>query len=299
MNNGGGFLQGQIIKAVSGFYYVATAQGEIFQTRGRGILRQKKLAPLVGDYVEFSAANQTDGALEEILPRKNQMIRPTVANVDLGVVVMSARKPNFSLNLLDRFLVHLEFFKISALLFVTKLDLVEDMDQDEFLTLQKDYQKIGYPVILSNKNELEKYFPHQLTVFMGQSGAGKSTLLNELAPDLTLATGEISESLGRGRHTTRHVELHPLFNGLIADTPGFSSLDFPDEMTAEVLPYLFPEIGETSAGCKFRQCSHTNEPGCAVKEAVLNHEILTSRYENYQQFLKEIKEKKPQYKKGV
>ncbi len=291
-------MEGQIVKALSGFYYVKSA-GKVYQTRGRGNLRQKKITPLVGDKVIFQSENEKEGVLEEILPRKNQLVRPPIANIDYGIIVMSAVEPDFSSQLLDRFLMQLEFYHVSAVIYVTKLDLVAD--KTPFLNWQKNYEKIGYPVILSSeKNSLEtlkKYFKEATVVFIGQSGAGKSTLLNQLDETLTLATGEISTSLGRGRHTTRHVELHPLFEGLVADTPGFSSLDFSRDLELTDLGDLFPEFVRLKAHCRFRQCVHVNEPGCAVKDAVDTEEILNSRYENYLQFYKELKDRKPMYGK--
>lgn len=294
---GGRFVEGQIVKALSGFYYVES-DGVIYQTRGRGNFRKRKLTPLVGDFVSFESDNVTDGYLLELHPRRNQLMRPQVANIDLAVIVMSAVEPDFSTNLLDRFLTQLEFFHIAGLIYISKLDLVAD--QTVFEKYRTTYEKIGYPVIFSDAPDalenLTAHFPHKLTVFMGQSGAGKSTLLNKLSPELSLATAEISESLGRGKHTTRHVELHPLFDGLLADTPGFSSLDFP-EMELTQLGKLFPEFLRASTKCKFRECLHLNEPECEVKAEVENKLIAQSRYDNYVQFFNEIKNKKPIYRK--
>lgn len=290
-------MEGQIIKALSGFYYVQTKEGTVYQTRGRGNFRKRKLTPLVGDYVTFESENATDGYLLELHPRKNQLIRPQVANIDLALVVMSVVEPNFSSNLLDRFLTQLEYFGIRGVIYLSKMDLA---NAEDFTAIRYGYEKIGYPVLFSTDDEvlrtLQKYFPQQLVVLMGQSGAGKSTLVNQFDDRLDLATGEISEYLGRGRHTTRHVELHPLFGGLIADTPGFSSLEFP-LMELTTLPKLFPEFLKASQHCKFRECQHLNEPGCHVKELVATGEIMTSRYDNYLQFVTEIKNRKPVYGK--
>lgn len=193
-------MKGQIIKALSGFYYVAS-EDEIFQTRARGNFRNRKITPLVGDEVIFESSNQTDGYLLEILPRKNELVRPPVANVDQGVVVTSLVEPNFSYNLLDRFLVTLEYEGIEPIIFLTKADLVKDLAAMK--AIEETYQAIGYHVITSKAEgedllELQRYFPERITVFMGQSGAGKSTLLNRIVPELALETGVISESLGRG-----------------------------------------------------------------------------------------------------
>lgn len=291
------YIKGQIRKAISGFYYVH-ADGETYQTRGRGNFRNRKITPLVGDQVLFESENKTDGYLLEVMPRKNQLVRPPVANVDLGVVVTSLVEPNFSYNLLDRFLVTLEYESIEPVIFLTKTDLASNEQQiDE---IKQTYETIGYPVIVpkypGDTAELIRYFPERLTVFMGQSGAGKSTLLNQISPDLNLETGEISDSLGRGKHTTRHVELLPLYDGLVADTPGFSSIDFLTIETTE-LPKQFPEFVSASNHCRFRECMHAKEPGCEVKRQVETGEIAQTRYENYLQFLQEVENRKPIYSK--
>lgn len=291
-------MKGKIIKALSGFYYVAS-EDEIFQTRARGNFRNRKITPLVGDEVIFESSNQTDGYLLEILPRKNELVRPPVANVDQGVVVTSLVEPNFSYNLLDRFLVTLEYEGIEPIIFLTKGDLVKDLAAMK--AIEETYQAIGYHVITSKAEgedllELQRYFPERITVFMGQSGAGKSTLLNRIVPELALETGVISESLGRGKHTTRHVELLPICDGLVADTPGFSSIDFL-EIEAVELPKLFPDFLAVAANCRFRECRHLNEPDCAVKQGVAANEIAETRYKNYVQFLEEIENRRPVYKK--
>lgn len=291
-------MKGQIIKALSGFYYVAS-EDEIFQTRARGNFRNRKITPLVGDEVIFESSNQTDGYLLEILQRKNELVRPPVANVDQGVVVTSLVEPNFSYNLLDRFLVTLEYEGIEPIIFLTKADLVKDLAAMK--AIEETYQAIGYHVITSKAEgedllELQRYFPERITVFMGQSGAGKSTLLNRIVPELALETGVISESLGRGKHTTRHVELLPICDGLVADTPGFSSIDFL-EIEAVELPKLFPDFLAVASNCRFRECMHLNEPDCAVKQGVAANEIAETRYKNYVQFLEEIENRRPVYKK--
>lgn len=296
------FLKGQIRKALSGFYYIY-AQGQTYQTRARGNFRNRKITPLVGDEVMFESDNLTDGYLLEIFPRHNELVRPPVANVDQGVIVMSMTEPNFSYNLLDRFLVTLEEKGIQPIIYLTKVDLLDGTESTKSEEVLTTYRKIGYPVITaSEKNdataveELIHYFPERLTVFMGQSGAGKSTLLNKISPELHLATNEISESLGRGKHTTRHVELLPLYDGLVADTPGFSSIDFLEMTTAE-LPKLFPEFVAAAPYCKFRECMHRKEPGCEVKKQVEIGEIAETRYDNYLQFLLEIEHRRPIYNK--
>ncbi|MDT2811154.1 ribosome small subunit-dependent GTPase A [Enterococcus asini] len=291
-------MKGQIRKALSGFYYIES-EGTTYQTRARGNFRNRKITPLVGDQVVFESSNLTDGYLLEVLPRKNELVRPPVANVDTGVIVISLVEPAFSFNLLDRFLVTLEYKDIEPVIYLSKLDLMPDDTLAKLIT--KRYEAIGYQVIASldeeaNQRALFRIFASGLTVFMGQSGAGKSTLLNKLVPELELATGEISESLGRGKHTTRHVELLPIAGGLVADTPGFSSIDFLDIESRE-LPRLFPEFVQAAPLCKFRECMHVKEPGCEVKRRVEEGSIAVSRYEDYQQFLEEIEKRRPVYRK--
>nr|WP_161843650.1 ribosome small subunit-dependent GTPase A [Enterococcus sp. JM4C] len=290
-------IKGQIRKALSGFYYIYS-EGITYQTRARGNFRNRNITPLVGDDVIFESSNLTDGYLLEVLPRENELVRPPVANVDQGVVVTSLIEPNFSYNLLDRFLVTLENKGIEPIIYLSKTDL--DPTNPLIEEIKQVYEAIGYTVIVPKKDQgiraLEQLFPEKLTVFMGQSGAGKSTLLNQLAPDLDLATAEISESLGRGKHTTRHVELLPMYEGLVADTPGFSAIEFL-EIPAVELPREFPEFVAAAAKCKFRECMHVKEPSCEVKRQVEANEIAQSRYDNYKQFLQEIENKRPIYKK--
>lgn len=289
-------IEGQIRKALSGFYYVAS-EGEIHQTRARGNFRKKKLTPLVGDDVVFSSEENSEGYILELLPRKNELVRPPVANVDQGVIVTSLIEPNFSYNLLDRFLVTLENKNIQPIIYLSKTDLVAD--QSLVAEIRAVYESLGYPVIdgEQDKQKLTALFADKLTVFMGQSGAGKSTLLNKVSPGLNLVTGEISDALGRGRHTTRHVELLDLFDGLVADTPGFSSIDFL-EIAADELPKEFPEFRAAAPACRFRECRHVKEPGCEVKQQVETGEIAQTRYDNYLQFLQEIENRRPIYKKN-
>ncbi|GEK88053.1 ribosome biogenesis GTPase [Alkalibacterium putridalgicola] len=300
--------KGQIIKALSGFYYIKTAEGTVYQTRARGIFRKKKITPLVGDYVEFSFGTEQEGSLETILPRKNELERPSVSNIDLGIIVMSISDPDFSTSLLDRFLVSVEYKDIQPLIYVTKTDIASEAEYNRVKTICKDYEKIGYAVILPEqgktmepediKESLQPYVEDKTVVFIGQSGAGKSTLLNKIDPQLNIKTAGTSKSLGRGRHTTRHVELIPVMGSLIADTPGFSAIQF-DDITEQELSECFPEIWEKGKDCRFSSCIHQNEPDCAVKAAVEEGEIANHRYKNYLQVLEEIQNRKPRYgKKG-
>ena len=285
-------MQGIIIKSLAGFYYVE-ADGQVYQTRARGNFRKKGQTPYVGDFVDFSAEDQSAGYILKIHERKNSLVRPPIVNIDQAVVIMSAKEPDFNANLLDRFLVLLEQKTIEPLIYISKLDLVEDRSQlDAYKAI---YEKIGYPFLYS----LEELLPHldkKVTVFMGQTGVGKSTLLNKIAPELALETGQISDSLGRGRHTTRAVSFYNVNGGKIADTPGFSSLDY-EVKESELLNDCFPELAEVSQGCKFRTCTHTHEPACAVKLALESGQVAQSRYDNYLQFLSEIEQTRETFKK--
>ncbi|KKB75647.1 MULTISPECIES: ribosome small subunit-dependent GTPase A [Bacillus] len=291
--------EGKIIKALSGFYYVLDGD-RVIQCRGRGVFRKNKVTPLVGDDVVYQADNDKEGYLLEIKQRVNELVRPPISNVDQAVLVFSAKEPNFSTSLLDRFLVLVEANDIKPIICITKMDLAEGDWEGEIRRYAEDYRQIGYHVYLTstkNGDGTEKLIPHfqdSITVFAGQSGVGKSSLLNAISPGLELKTARISAHLGRGKHTTRHVELIHAGGGLIADTPGFSSLEFTG-IEAEDLGYTFLEIAEKSAACKFRGCLHVKEPNCAVKKAVENGEIASYRYDHYVEFLSEIKDRKPRY----
>jgi len=291
--------EGKIIKALSGFYYVL-GNDKLIQCRGRGVFRKNKITPLVGDEVVFQAENDLEGYIMEVKSRKNELIRPPIANVDQAILVFSAVEPEFSTVLLDRFLVLVEFNRIEPLICITKMDLTNDDEQKMIKEYKEQYTAAGYKVILTSSETeagIELLSPHvdnKISVFAGQSGVGKSSLLNVLRPDLELKTNDISSHLGRGKHTTRHVELIKIGNGLIADTPGFSSLEFTN-IEAEDLTFCFPEIQTASENCKFRGCLHVSEPKCGVKQAVDSNEIPAYRYEHYLDFLQEIKDRKPRY----
>ena len=287
-------MQGRIIKSLAGFYYVES-DGVIYQTRARGNFRKKGQTPYVGDFVDFSADEQSEGYILVIHERKNSLFRPPIVNVDQAVVIMAAKEPDFNANLLDRFLVLLEHKAIEPIVYISKMDLLDNVE--EMASIQKQYQEIRY-AFCTTLDELLPLLTDKVTVFMGQTGVGKSTLLNKIAPELQLETGEISDSLGRGRHTTRAVSLYTVNGGKIADTPGFSSLDY-DIQTVEDLNEAFPELRRLSHFCKFRSCTHTHEPECAVKEALKNGELWQSRYDNYLQFLSEIENRRETYKKVI
>ncbi|MFS0861441.1 ribosome small subunit-dependent GTPase A [Fredinandcohnia sp. 179-A 10B2 NHS] len=292
--------EGKIIKALSGFYYVRNEDGEIIQCRGRGVFRKNKVTPLVGDNVVYQAENETDGYILEVFERKNELIRPPISNVDQAILVFSAVEPDFSPLLLDRFLVLVEFNDIKPIICISKTDLTNENMSAKINNYASTYKDIGYDVLLTStkaKDGVDRLLPFldgQISVFAGQSGVGKSSLLNSLRPDLELKTNDISTSLGRGKHTTRHVELIEVGNGLLADTPGFSSLEFTTIETDE-LAYCFPEIYDHGSNCKFRGCTHTSEPKCAVIRGVEEGDIQQFRYDHYVSFLEEIKDRKPRY----
>jgi ribosome biogenesis GTPase len=255
--------KGQIFKAISGFYYVRTEEGDELQCRARGVFKfaKKKVKPLVGDFVEVKKNKEGEGVVTQVLPRHTELLRPPIANVDQAVVVCSLRNPHFQPMPLDRFLVHAEREGLEILICLTKYDLIESPEEVD-----------------------------RIKAIYRESGVGKTSLLQWLFPEQQLQTGEVSRKIGRGRHTTRTVELLVLKEGgQVADTPGFSQLTFqgmePDELGA-----CFPEIRERFTSCRFRGCLHINEPDCAVRDAVEAGEINQSRYQHYLQFLQEIKE---------
>lgn len=286
---------GTIQQSLSGFYDIYSG-GHIYRTRARGNFRKRGIKPVVGDHVEFA-----DGYLLKVLPRDNALKRPLVANIDTAVIVTAATQPTFSANLLDRQLIALELQHIRPVIYFSKTDLLDDQQWSVIQQTAADYRAIGYQVF-ANRDPFDKVQISQLldnlkkqtVTMMGQTGAGKSTLLNHLDPDLDLATGEISNALKRGRHTTRKVMLIQVGQALIADTPGFSSYeDFT--MTPQQLAACFPEMVALAPECKFRGCLHLKEPGCAVKSAVKNAKIRQSRYDNYVQFQTLLRDQKPKY----
>ena len=293
--------KGQIRQSLSGYYDIFS-EGKTYRTRARGNFRKKGQTPLVGDYVEFKADNENEGYVLKILERKNQLVRPPVANVDCAIVVTACVEPDFSSNLLDRQLVMLSENEIVPILYFSKADLMDETTKERMLPVFDYYSKY-YRTVVSEKDMADEELVSALLeeagnvlVVMGQTGAGKSTLLNRLDPKLNLETGEISKALSRGRHTTRKVSLMDVKGHLIADTPGFSSFELR-EIEKERLSSLFEDFNEYSPQCRFRGCLHLNEPDCAVKAAVLEGKILESRYENYKLFQKMIQEQKPRYKR--
>ena len=275
-------VTGRIIRSISGFYDVQTAQG-LVTCRARGILRKEGNSPLTGDMVEITV-ERGKGMVEKILPRKNSFVRPAVANVDALVVFAANVNPVTEPFLIDRVAAIAGDQEVPVYLCVNKCDLDPAMD------LVRIYENAGFSVICTSAETgdgveaLRALLKGKLTAFTGNSGVGKSSILNRLCPELALPTGEVSEKLGRGRHTTRHVELYDLGDDTyVADTPGFSSFD-TDQMEVilkENLQYAFPDFGKYIGKCRFDDCSHRKEPGCAVREACENGQIEKTRYDSY------------------
>lgn len=273
-------MEGQVIKVNAGFYDIIS-DGKIFRTRGSGNLRETLQNPLVGDNVMFNP----DGFVYEILKRKNFLIRPKVANIDQVIIVTALAEPKFSSFLLDKFLAIIEFQEIKPIILFTKIDLIND---DVF----QNYKSQGYDVLkISNKNDLQNYdelkkvLNGKLSVFTGQSGAGKSTTINNIS-NLNIETQIISKSLGRGKHTTRTVEIYALDHYELIDTPGFSILE--STLTKNDLAKSYHDFKKFSFECEFRTCIHFKETKCKIKDEVAKGTIMKSRYKNYLRLISEV-----------
>ena len=279
-------MQGEVVKVISNQFYVKVNNNVLICTQ-RGVLKKNKTLPLVGDKVLIDIKKQV---IEKILPRKNEIVRPPVANIDQAIVVTSLKHPDFSTNLLDKLLVKLEINKIKPIICLTKKDLLSSVELTNYLEIINYYQKIGYLVVdNAETKKILKELENKITVFLGQTGAGKSTLLNKLFPDLNLKTGEVSLALGRGKHTTRVVEIIEIGNIKVLDTPGFSALSFL-KYDLESVKEAFIEF--KNYPCLYKDCNHDKEPECNLKKAVLTGNVLESRYENYLNFKKEFSERK-------
>ncbi|WP_282745905.1 ribosome small subunit-dependent GTPase A [Peptostreptococcus stomatis] len=284
---------GIIIKGISGFYYVEVGQ-DLYECKARGIFRKKGLSPLVGDRVAISIIDEADkkGNIEKIYERKSELVRPPIANVDKVLITFSVKEPNPNMVLLDRFIVFSEKENLDIRIILTKVDLDEDGTIIDRIV--SDYGRIGYKVIPVSVDtgqgidQVRQELEGCISVFAGQSGVGKSSILNAIEPGFKIDTAEISQKLGRGKHTTRHSELYKLGpNAIVADTPGFSSFELTDIEIEELQEY-FIEFAKFD-GCRFgSKCIHKNEPACAVKEALEVGEIAESRYKSYLQILDEI-----------
>lgn len=275
--------QGQIITLQKNQYIVKSDDLKVSCVI-RGKIRQQQLLPRVGDFVLF---DENKKVIEKILPRKNSFLRPLVSNIDQAIIVTSVKEPYFSLSLLDRLLILMELAKVEGIICLTKLDLISDMEKKDLLEKMNYYQELGYKVVVNTDlDSIKELLKDKTSVFIGQTGAGKSTLLNKLSPDWKLKTGEISKALGRGKHTTRTVELFEFLDGQVLDTPGFSALNF-EGYKKEDIKEAFREF--KLYACPFKDCSHTKEGECEIKRQVELGNIMSSRYQAYLQYLKEAK----------
>ena len=272
-------MEGIIIKALSDIYIVRCNNTNIL-CKAKGVFRKNKILPLVGDRVIIDSDKKI---ITEILNRKNSLIRPAIANVDAAIIVMSVVKPDFSSLLVDKLINVIEFNNIKPIICLTKIDLISNMH--EINKYVEYYKKIGYEVVFNTEiDKIKELLKNKITVITGQSGVGKSTLLNKLDSNLSLKTNEISIALGRGKHTTRHVELIDFMDGFVADTPGFSSLEL--DLTENEIRDAFTEFG---FNCKYNTCNHTHGNGCDVIKRVKEGKILESRYNNYIKLIEEDK----------
>lgn len=275
-------MEGRIVKLISNDYTVKS-NNKKYICKARGKFRNIHVSPLVGDMVVF---DESINYINEVLPRKNELIRPPVSNIDQAFIITSVKEPDFSTILLDKLLNIIEFSNVEPIICFSKLDLLTNSELIEIEKYINYYKKIGYKVLKNTElDELKQLFKNKISVFTGQSGAGKSTLLNHLDSNLNLETDVISYALGRGKHTTRHVELIDMYDGLVADTPGFSSIDF-NGMTNSDIRDNFIEFNNYRELCKYQDCMHDKENNCEIKVKVEENEILNSRYQNYIKFIR-------------
>ena len=290
--------RGVIVRVVGGLFYVKDGE-KLIKTTASGKLRDYRKIPVAGDYVNYEVTNENEGYIKSIETRKNQLIRPPGANIDQAIVVTSLVEPDFSSLLLDKLLVQILDNNIKPIIYFSKMDKVKSIK--EYETYFNYYKSIGFDVFVGNSlskeniSEIKDLIKGKVSIVTGQSGAGKSTLLNSFSKDLNLKTGDFSSSLGRGKHTTREVEFLEVCDGLIADTPGFSSMEL--DIDSERLAYVFPGFEEEGLNCKFRGCLHESEPGCRIKELVEDGNILKESYDNYLKLLEAVKARKVVYKK--
>ena len=289
-------MTGKIIKGIGGFYYVVCENGITYECKAKGVFRNRKIKPLVGDNVEIEILDEEKnlGNIEDILPRFNWLNRPAVANVDQTVIIFAVSAPAPNFNLLDRFLINMEQHEVPTVICFNKVDL-EGFRQSEDIC--RSYTKSGYEVLFISAESgygidvLEAVIKGKTTVFAGPSGVGKSSTLNSLFPDANVQTGGLSEKIQRGKHTTRHSELMFVDDDTyIMDTPGFSSL-YTEGIEAEDLKLYFPEIAAYTGTCKFNMCNHISEPGCLVKEALEEGKVHPVRYEDYCEMYRELEQK--------
>ncbi len=290
-------MQGKIVKGIAGFYYVHVVESGLYECKAKGVFRKEKIKPLVGDIVEIDILDEEEkkGNIVEILERKNELIRPAVANIDQALVVFAVTKPKPHFNLLDRFLIMMESKDIPVILCFNKKDIATEKEIQDLKDIYEtcDYQMIFTSALQEeNVNELKELLRGKTTAIAGPSGVGKSSLINIFQPDAKMETGSISEKIERGKHTTRHSELIWIEEDTyIMDTPGFSSL-YTNEFEKEELKYYFREFEEYEGQCKFLGCDHIHEPNCAVKQALEEGKIHPVRYKNYLEMYNELKDKR-------
>ncbi|NLP30836.1 MAG: ribosome small subunit-dependent GTPase A [Clostridiales bacterium] len=286
-------MQGTIVKGIAGFYYVDTEEG-VYQCKARGIFRKDGIVPRVGDNVIIEIIDEGEAVINEILARKNEFIRPPIANVDCLVIVIAAKQPDPNIFILDKFLVMAELHHTDVVICVNKIDLVE---REQLKLFKEIYQPIYPLVFVSGKTgegikDLENLIKNKKSALAGPSGVGKSTLLNWIEGKAIAETGEVSEKTKRGKNTTRHVELYSLkIGGMIFDTPGFTSFDVL-EAEEDELSHLYPEMLPYLSKCRYDDCRHIAEPDCGVQKAVKEGKIHESRYDSYVNQMKEIREKR-------
>lgn len=288
-------MTGKIIKGIAGFYYVHIENKGIYECKARGIFRNQHMKPLVGDNVsvEILDEQEKEGTITEILPRKNELLRPAVANIDQAIVIFAIIKPNPDFRLLDRFLIRMEQQELTSIICFNKQDIASEKEKE---ALRTAYETCGYRVLFLSAHrkegleELRSLLAGRTTALAGPSGVGKSTLINALAPEAGMETGSISRKIERGRHTTRHSEIIALGDETyIMDTPGFTSLHIWEIMKEELSGY-YPEFKLYEPSCRFGGCAHISEPGCGVKTAVEQGRISRVRYENYKALYQELKD---------
>ena len=290
-------MQGKIVKGIAGFYYVHVVESGLYECKAKGVFRKEKIKPLVGDIVEIDILDEEEkkGNIVEILERKNELIRPAVANIDQALVVFAVTKPKPHFNLLDRFLIMMESKDIPVILCFNKKDIATEPEIQELKDIYEscDYQMVFTSALQEeNVDELKELLRGKTTAIAGPSGVGKSSLINIFQPDANMETGSISEKIERGKHTTRHSELIWIEDDTyIMDTPGFSSL-YTNEFEKEELKYYFREFEEYEGQCKFLGCDHIHEPNCAVKQALEEGKIHPVRYKNYIEMYNELKDKR-------